>query len=283
MSNKYKKIFIGYSAIVLIILGIFVPKSLLVEPVITPAEYLENIPYWSIGNTILIVPSSTLFIYGLGLFTMFLGVSFLKKKKELSNWWGISMLLWGLGAILAGTSYQGFGYELKCSGQAFCLFTSWFELSYLFATAISIATLAVAIAKSILPEKQQKPLLYYAALSSVIYPIILMIGSIFEIRVLISYELFTIFFMPLFVVFFVYSVIYYKKQKDVLNKTLIITWLLFLVVNISYYIYYFLGITQSLYEAFNIWFSANDVLHILLLLWMIYLWVKVKPLIDKQS
>jgi len=276
MINKFNKtiiyagiglLFILLSIIVLVLLGIFLPNNLLLEPLVTPSEYLNSIPYWTIGDTIIIVPSSTIFVYILGAITILLGISFLKQKREVSYWWSISMIFWGLGAILAGTSYQGLGYELKCSGEVYCSFTSWFELSYLYVTAMSIAALAVAIAKSILPIDKQKPLLYYAIISSIVYPIILVLGSVLEIRFLISYELFTIFFMPLFIVFFVYS----------------ITWILFLAVNVSYYVYFYLGFTESLYDNFGIWFSANDVLHVLLIIWMIYLWRKVKPLIIEAT
>ena len=292
MINKFNKtiiyagiglLFILLSIIVLVLLGIFLPNNLLLEPLVTPSEYLNSIPYWTIGDTIIIVPSSTIFVYILGAITILLGISFLKQKREVSYWWSISMIFWGLGAILAGTSYQGLGYELKCSGEVYCSFTSWFELSYLYVTAMSIAALAVAIAKSILPIDKQKPLLYYAIISSIVYPIILVLGSVLEIRFLISYELFTIFFMPLFIVFFVYSIINYRKQKDELNRTLIITWILFLAVNVSYYVYFYLGFTESLYDNFGIWFSANDVLHVLLIIWMIYLWRKVKPLIIEAT
>ena len=113
---------------------------------------------------------------------------------------------------------------------------------------------------------------YYGTISVIIYTIVLLIGSIISRQFLISYELFTIFFMPMFVLFFVISVVQYRKNKDELNKTLIITWILFLVVNVSYYVYYFLGFTEALYENTGIWFSANDILHVLLIVWMGHLW-----------
>ena len=86
-----------------------------------------------------------------------------------------------------------------------------------------------------------------------------------------GFGLFTIFFMPMFVLFFVTSVIQYRENNDELNKTLIITWILFLIVNGSYYVYYFLGFTESIYENTGIWFSANDVLHVALIGWMLYI------------
>lgn len=285
-----KQILWGYillTVVMLVVLALFVPTTLLQEPNITPAAYLSEIPNWTLSlgsnSIIIIVPSSTIIVYLLGIEIILLGVFFLKKYgHQPSFWWGISMILWGVGTLLAGTSYQGLGYELKCRGELYCLFTSWFELSYLYFTAISISALAIAVAKSILPKDKQKPLIYYAFMSSILYSIVLMIGTIFEIRFLISYELFTIFFMPLFLVFFIYSIIYYKKKKDALNKSLIIAWLLFLIVNLSYYIYYFLGLTEALYQSYNLWFSANDVLHVTLMLWMAYIWIKVKPNIQTK-
>jgi len=274
------------TVITLILLLIFGPTTLLQEPNVTPAAVLKDIPYWTIpfgtSSFIIIFPSETIIVLILGIQIIALGMFFFKKKKHVpSFWWGLSMILWGIGTLLAGTSYQGLGYELKCYGQPYCLFTSWFELSYLYVTALSICALAIAVAKSILPKDKQVYLIYYAFMSSIIYAVTLLTGTIFEIRFLISYELFTLFFMPLFLVLFIYSIIYYKVQKDDLNKTLIVSWILFLLVNVSYYAYYFLGLTQKLYETYQIWFSANDVLHVALILWMAYIWIKVKPQIHR--
>ena len=153
--NKYIGIFIVVSVVILLLLGIFVPNGILQEPLVTPLEYLSGKPYIELGSIILIVPSSTFFVYALGIIIVLLGVSFLKQKGEVSFWWGISMILWGLGALLAGTSYQGLGYELKCAGETYCTFTSWFELAYLYTTAISIAVLAVGFVKAVLPIEKQ--------------------------------------------------------------------------------------------------------------------------------
>lgn len=268
-----------YSFIVLILLGIFNPTGILMSPSVTPAEYLNGIPYANIFNSfILIKPSSTFFVYLLGIITILLGVSFLNNKHKIISrqYWGISMVFWGIGAILAGTSYQGLGYELKCAGNDFCEFTSWFELSYLYTTAISISILTLAIAYSC-TQGTIRSIMSKIAISYIfIYGAILTIGSILENSFLISYELFTLLFMPLFVWFFILNVIEYKKKKDMMNKSLILTWLLFLLVNVLYFVFLFSGVLTTLYENTGIWFSENDVLHVALIGWMLFIWFYVK-------
>lgn len=277
--------FIVYSFIIMIVLFVGSPTSLLSSPVQTPIEYLETVPYWTLQigswNAILIVPSSTFFVYLLGVVIILLGLSFLKQKNHLaSKWWGISMVLWGIGALLAGTSYQAFGYELKCNGVEYCLFTSGFELSYLYTTALSIGALMIGTAY-VLPKPEVRTKLIKIAIGSVlVYSVILVVGTLFSIQLFLTYELFTIFFLPHFTSFFVFSIMEYRIRKEPLHRTLITTWILFLIVNVSYFVYYFIGIGPWLYDTYDIWFSANDVLHIALLLWMIYIWIIVKPQIN---
>ncbi|MCK5732145.1 MAG: hypothetical protein KAH13_03940, partial [Tenericutes bacterium] len=139
INKKTILIFSVVTFLVLLLLGIFMPTSILQEPNITPAEYLADIPYLNVSifnlDFILIVPSSTVFILILGIQTIVLGFTFLKdRRSEKNTWWGISMLFWGLGALFAGMSYQGLGYELKCALYDICIFTSWFELCYLYFT-----------------------------------------------------------------------------------------------------------------------------------------------------
>ncbi|MCX5775557.1 MAG: hypothetical protein NTV44_04260, partial [Firmicutes bacterium] len=252
MKLKYG-IFRGLALIVLVlvVLSLFPPTRLLMEPLMTPDEYLAVTPHVTLfgGSLVWIVPSSTVIVYGLGILVLFLAYSLFKDRSYM---WGASFLFWGLGTLLAGTSYQGLGYQLKCAGQTYCLFTSWFELSYLFITAISMALMAVAFSQTTFKKEKQQPLIRLGMAELGVYTILLVLGSILQNRFLISYELFTIFFMPMFVLFFILNIRSYHKQKSALHKQFIILWILFLVVNVGYYVYYFLGVTEMVYAAWGL-------------------------------
>jgi hypothetical protein len=250
------------------------PKEILMTPLMTPEDFLASRPFMELDNGwIIIEPSSSLMVFVLGIQIFIMGLFLIKDNLKL---WGLSLLFWSVGTILAGISYQTFGYELKCSGQAYCLFTSWFELAYLFTTAVSISLMAFAFAQKFTTNRTTKYLVGYGKIALVIYTLILVLGSIFNNQLMISYELFTVFFMPLFLVFFIINIVNYKTNKNSLDNAFIKLWLLFLFVNVAYYVYFFLGYTELLYDTTGIWFSANDVLHVALILWFFYLQLKVK-------
>ena len=57
-----------------------------------------------------------------------------------------------------------------------------------------------------------------------------------------------------------------------MDLALLGTWILLLLILAAYYLYDNLDITQKLWaRGEGIWFSQNDVLHIGLILWVIYL------------
>lgn len=57
-----------------------------------------------------------------------------------------------------------------------------------------------------------------------------------------------------------------------MDLVLLGTWVLLLTTSAAYYIYDHLGITEKLWgRGTGSWFSQNDVLHIGLILWVIYI------------
>jgi len=269
---KRKIIIASIILVVLVLFGLF-PVSLVALPEITPQAYLDMIPYIEIGRTIIITPSSTIIVYLLGIITLVFGVMLYKKKSnKVKMLWGLTLILWGIGTLLAGTSYQGLGFELKCRGVHLCLFTSWFELSYLFVTAFSITVMAYAVAEKALKGRTKDIYLKVVSIGLIVYSVSLVLGAIAEIRFLITYEYFLMFFMPYFISFLMMNIKGYKHERNEFDKGLIIVWVLMLVVNVLYFAYFFSGIPEELFENYGVWLSANDVLHIGLIGWMVYIY-----------
>jgi hypothetical protein len=275
-----KKALLVVAVIALIMTGLFVfmPEDVLMEPRMTPLAYLGSKPYVTLfGTWVLSVPSSTLFVYALGVQIIVLGVT-LNRRGHTT--WAWSLIFWGIGTILAGTSYQAFGYELKCAGRDYCLFTSWFELAYLFSTAISIALMGYAFSEDLMPKASGILFRKVIGTALVLYTFLLMLGAASGTRFLISYELFTLFWMPFFVFYFIRNIINFTKTKSGVDKAFIVFWLFFLGVNVSYYVYHFLGVTDWLYTSHGLWFSDNDVLHVGLILWFLFFQIRIMPELD---
>lgn len=73
----------------------------------------------------------------------------------------------------------------------------------------------------------------------------------------------------------------YKSPMDL---ALLGTWALMLLSMAFYWIYDYLGIARKLwYRENRIWFSENDVLHIVLILWVVYIATVVVNRIEDYS
>lgn len=256
-------------------------STLLMNPLVTPSSFLLGMPSvnMSLFDTqfVLIQPSSTIFVYLLGLLMIGLGIFFLLTKGTHKSrfLFGIGLILWGLGAIFAGTSYQAFGYELKCLGMDYCLFTSKFEFVYLLLTAYSINFILTAVAYLEKDELSRNRMIQFAMYHSLAYTIFLFIGVIIPSRFMVSYEGFMMFVGGEFVLMFVVNLKNHLQQKDFLNRNFVIVWILFFLVNVFYFIYLFSGVSETLYEVNHIWFNANDVLHVLLMGWALAIYFLV--------
>jgi len=261
--------------------------KLLYEPLMTPEEWCASQPCVEVQflsyTFIIVQPTSTVLVYGLGFLTVGVGLFFLKQNKgQISiQWWGISMLFWGLGALFAGTSYQIFSYELKCSGREYCLWTSWWEISYLLLTVGALNAIMMAQSYSCASGRFRRLLQFYSLINSGIYLIIVVIGTLIPIRFLISFELLVLFLFPITLFFFLLNTVRYLKEKNPMDLRLLITSLSLGIIILLYYTYYLLGITEILWEQ-GIWFSENDVLHITLIIWILYIGKIVPTYVEDQ-
>ncbi len=250
------------------------------NPTQTPADWLRIQPFINLklgtADFILVQPSSTIFVYLLGIIAIVVGLYFFKiqDKYRSRQWWGIALLLWGVGALFAGTSYQAFSYEIKCVGRDLCSWTSWWEIIYLLLSAASIDAMLISAAYSSCQGKHRKALLAYALLNIIVYAVLVMIGVFSLNTFLLSFELLLLVTAPSIIFLLVLNGWRYFKYRDSMDLVLLITWLWLGVIFAAYFIYLVLGVTDVLW-ARGIWFSENDVLHIGLISWMVYIAVFV--------
>jgi len=244
------------------------------EPVQTAETWLQIQPYaefqFGAQSIIFVQPSTSIIVYLLGGITIAVGLYFFKMRNEQRSrfWWGIALLLWGVGAILAGTSYEAFSYAIKCAGRAACLWTSWWEIIYLIVSVWSIDAMMIAVVHSSTAGRLRKGLSVYAVVNAVLYFIVVMIGAFIPVRFLISFEFLLIVAAPSIIAFFALHGWRYFKYKASLDLAYLGTWVWLGVTIVAYFLYLVSGNTTVLWEK-GIWFSENDVLHIGLILWMI--------------
>jgi len=248
------------------------------NPELTPSNWCEIQPCKKIRiasrEITLTQPTSTFLVYALGFLTVGAGLYFLLiRGNEISRlWWGISLLLWGIGALLAGTSYQAFAYEIKCAGRQSCAWTSWWEVVYLMFQQVSMSAMLVAVAYSCTEGSLQTVLFAFALLSAIIYVVCAFVGGIVPIKSLITFNLMVWVSTPTLLVFFVLNGWRYYIYGDPMDLSLLGTWFLLLLTCGVYWLYDELDITQKLWASGKrIWFSQNDILHVCLILWVIYI------------
>ena len=258
------------------------------EPAQTPETWLQIQPFAELKlgsqNIIFVQPSTSIIVYLLGVITIAVGLYFLKIRNEQFSrlWWGIALLLWGVGALLAGTSYEAFSYAIKCSGRDACLWTSWWEVIYLIVSVWSIDAMMLAVAHSSTNGKLRKWLSGYAILNAIIYLVVVIVGAFVPVKFLISFELLLIVTAPNIITFFVINGVRYFKQKRPEDLVYLGTWLWLGFTIAAYFLYLISGFTTSLWEK-GLWFSENDVLHIGLILWMLYIIRVLAPRVKDNS
>ncbi len=278
--NKNKIFFFFYTLIALVLTGCNRLDTIEYSPKLTPEAFLSTQHWVKIQfaglNFVLSQPSSSLIVYFVSLFDIFVAYKFLTNLQNQSSklWWGIGLFLTGAGALLAGTSYQAFCYEIKCGGREFCTWTSWWEIIYALLSGWGMNAFLVACAYSNASGSFRKSIIYYALVNAIIYSGLLLYGAIVPIQFLVSFEFLSLSSTPS-VIFFIW--IYgkaYNKTKDKMNLHLRNTWIILIGVIFTYALYLILGITGPLWQK-GIWFTENDILHVGMVYWVYYILVKL--------
>lgn len=119
----------------------------------------------------------------------------------------------GLGALLAGTCYEAFSYQIKYAGRAACVWTSRRQIGYLF---VSVAIL-IAQAFSNATGTWRKLLTGYALLNLSLYTLMLLAGALTPVKFLISFELLLVVGAPNIIIFIIQNgsrTIQFKRRMD---------------------------------------------------------------------
>jgi len=251
-------------------------ETILYDPPQTPAAWLVSQPYLTFANgqqtLILMQPTSTLFVYALGVLAVGIGIHAWRnwQDERTRRWWGVALILWGAGALLAGTSYEGLSYHFKCAGRDFCLWTNWWEVGYLLLSVASINAMIMAQAYSCANGRLRRWLMGYALFNMGLYITAVFAGALVPIKFLISFEFLILVVAPSIIGFAVLNGWRYWRLRQRMDAVLLGTWLFLGVVIGLYFLYYLLGITPWLWSR-GIWFSDNDILHLGLIAWMLYI------------
>lgn len=132
---------------------------------VTPRQWFESYrPCWTWGTSaetglprvVFSQPSSTFFVMLAAALCLWVGFKFWKSWREPGMYhlsrllWAFSMCAWGLGAFLAGLSYEALEWHLKCSGSGstYCLAYSWMELVYVVLQVGACNSIFIAVAYS---------------------------------------------------------------------------------------------------------------------------------------
>ena len=247
--------------------------ELIYAPPTTPQQWCEQRPCIAVGGTVLDEPLGSALVFLLAGLWLAAGTYFLVTRRDQSSrfWLGIALVLGGIGAALAGVSYQAFGYMLKCAGRDLCLLTDGFEVGYSVTQALSVSAMLIAVSCACATAGLRRGLIAYAALNAVVYGAVSIAGVMLPSALLLSYVVLMLFALPGILVVALISTRRYLRNHDALDRSLMISTLLLIVVQAAYFAYESAGLTATLWDdGRGIYFSENDVLHVGMMLWLAY-------------
>lgn len=252
--------------------------ELVASPPTTPEQWCQQRPCVDLGSTVLTEPLGTVLVALLTVAWIASGVYFLVTRagQRSRTWLGIALVLGGVGAGLAGVSYQAFSYPLKCAGWDYCRLTNAWEVGYSVAQAASVSAMVVAVAYACTVGGVRRGLAWYAAANVAVYLVVTAVGVLAPSALLLSFEVLMLFAVPGIVVVLVVAGRRYRRERDPLDRSLLLAAVLLVAVQVAYFAYYAAGVTATLWDdGQGFYFSANDVLHVGMLGWLAYVVVAV--------
>ena len=243
------------------------------QPETTPEQWCDQRPCVQVGDTIVNEPLGTFLVFLLAGLWVASGVYFLRTRRgqRSREWLGVALILGGIGAALAGVSYQAFSYELKCAGLDLCRLTNGWEVGYSLTQSFSVSAVLIAVAYACTTERLRRGLIIVATATAAVYLVVTIIGVLMPSATLLSFAVLMLFALPVIVITLVVAGRRYRATRDPMDRSLVMAVVLFVLVQIAYFAYFAAGITAVLWDDGNgFYFSENDVLHIGMILWLWY-------------
>lgn len=247
--------------------------SIPMSPPHTPETWLASQPWveFTVASHrfLLVQPSTSIIVFALSILSLVIGARLLRDQGgQLARfWWGAGLVLWGVGGLLAGASYEAFSYAIKCEGRATCVWTSWWEVVYLILTAWSINAMMIGEAHSCAERRWLPTIGFGASVGALAYTSVVLAGALIPIRLLVSFELLILVSAPAIAVCIGLRARRWRRSRSRADLALLGTWLWLVLTTGAYYAYLVLDIPSALW-ARGIWFTENDVLHVGLIAWM---------------
>ena len=255
--------------------------TLLYQPQTTPEEWCAQRPCVEVGGVVLAEPWSSALVFALALLWIGVGIYFLASRRgqRSRQWFGISLVLGGLAAGSAGISYQAFSYEFKCAGREYCVLTNGYEIAYSLLQVASMSAMVVAVAFALASARARRAIAAYAIVNVAIYIVITIAGILMPSALLLSFEVLLLFAVPALILVAVLAI---RNWQDSLARRILWVLVLLVLVQVAYLVYFSLGITESLWAS-GIYFSANDVLHVGMLIWLVVTGVALGPALRDRA
>lgn len=237
----------------------------------------------TIGDTVVDGVLGTVLVVVLALLWLAVGAYFLWSRdgQRSRGWFGMALILGGVGAALAGVSYQAFGYVLKCQGWDYCRLTNGYEVGYNLMQALSVSAMLIAVAHACTAGTARRALIAYAWVNAAVYAAVTAVGVLAPSAVLLSFTVLMLFALPGLVLVIIISA--RRARSERMSRVILLVALLQVLVQVVYFAYWLADITGSLREQ-GIFFNENDALHVAMIAWLLYVWRALGPLLrDKPS
>ena len=243
------------------------------QPETTPEQWCDQRPCVEVGDRILNEPLGTFLVFLLAGLWVAAGIYFLgtRRGQRSRQWLGIALILGGIGAALAGVSYQAFSYELKCAGLDVCRLTNGWEVGYSLTQACSVSAMLIAVAHACTTDRLRRSLIVFAVVNAAAYLVITIVGVLAPSAVLLSFAVLMLFALPGILIVIIVAGRRYRSTHDPMDRSLVVAAVLLVAVQVAYFAYYAAGTTAVLWDdGTGFYFSENDVLHIGMILWLWY-------------